>query len=67
MMVMMILMHPRPEGTRDDDADDAGDGDEGYGCCLPRDGDALHQFSRLLNKRNVEPLDDKRPIAAKAS
>ena len=53
MMVMMILMHPRPEGTRDDDADDAGDGDEGYGCCLPRDGDALHQFSRLLNKRNV--------------
>ena len=35
MMVMMILMHPRPEGTRDDDADDADDGDEGYGCCFP--------------------------------
>ena len=34
MMVMMILMHPRPEGTRDDDADDADDGDEGYGCCF---------------------------------
>ena len=27
-------MHPRPEGTRDDDADDADDGDEGYGCCF---------------------------------
>ena len=35
MMVMMILMHPRPEGTRNDDADDADDGDEGYGCCFP--------------------------------
>ena len=25
MMVMMILAHSRPEGTRDDDADDADD------------------------------------------